>query len=328
MNKFVIGLLLLAPAGMLHAQQACERLMAFDTTVMRTNAAARYSVLSMVNQDNYEAMKQSAGLSVPGYFDGDYASFSQKRSRMESLFAASGGFEVGQGFYRHALSAAGAEAYATCIAQQGNKPIAAWISSRDSNSVLAVTVKSNATGSAVVDYTIDGTNQPITQPTPLPPGSNQMLLFHRDPAQPFLVVINATNRATQATDSTFVELPPLRRFESVSEEQPVNGTLMCAAGCQGNSAGCPIREPATLVAPTGFSLDRNTLRETDRTVLFGPGSKNFDIEWVESHRADGSLQSLQGNVRSCEGNSGDTQGATRVAYQVQALREYLREVAH
>ncbi len=328
MKKFALGLLLLGPAGMAHAQQACERLMAFDTTMVHSNAAARYSVLSLVNQENYEAMKQSAGLSIPGYFSGNYDDFSEKRSRLESMFAASGGFEVEEGFYRHALSPAGAQAYAVCVAQQGNKPIAAWISSKASNSVLAVTVRSGVTGSAIVDYTLDGTNAPLNQPVPLSAGSSQTLLFRRDPGQPFLVVINATNRATQATDSTFVELPPLRLFQTVTEEQAVSGSLMCAAGCQGNTAGCPIHEPTTLVAPSGFSLDRNTLREVGRTVRFGPGSKNLDIQWIENRRDDGSLQSLQGNVRSCEGNSGDTQGATDVAYQVQAVREYLREVTH
>lgn len=327
MKELAIGVLLLASASAAHAQQSCERLMAFDTTVVHNNAAAQYSVLSLVNQDNYEAMKQSAGLSIPGYFSGDFNSFSEKRSRLESMFQASGGFQVEQGFYRHALSAAGAEAYAVCVAQQGNKPIAAWISSKASDSVLAVTVKSGVTGSAVVDYTLDGTDHPLNKPIALPAGSSQTLLFKRNPSEPFLVVLNATNRATQATDSTFVELPPLRRFETVSEERPVTGTLMCAAGCQNNTAGCPIHEPTTLVAPTGFRLDRNTLRETGRAVRFGPGSKNLDIEWIEGRRDDGSLQSLHGNVRSCEGNSDDTQGATEVAYEVQALREYLREVS-
>ena len=305
---------------------SCERLMAFDTTVIQNNVAARYSVLSLINQQNYEAVKQNGSAKVPGYFDGNYESFSQKRSQLETLFAASGGISIEQGFYRHALSTAGAQAYAECVAKQGNKPIATWIANKDSEKVLAVTVKSGVTGNATVLYTVDGTSKPINAPIPLSAGSSQTLLFPRDPAMPFLIVVNATNQATQATDSAFVELPRIRNFKRDFEEQPASTTVMCAAGCHGNTAGCRIVESGKIIASTGFSLDRNTLREVGRRTRFGPGSKNLEIKWIEALRADGTLQSLEGQVQSCEGNSPHTQGATEIRFEAKAIREFLREV--
>ncbi|MEO8389840.1 MAG: hypothetical protein ABI893_07935 [Polaromonas sp.] len=329
MKKILFSVALaLSFGGALGQPDSCERLMAFDTTVVQNNIAARYSVLSLINQQNYESVKQSGSAAVPGYFDGSYDEFRQKRSQLESLFAASGGFSVEQGFYRHALSPAGAQAYAECVARQGNKPIAAWIANKDSESVLAVTVKSGVTGNAMVVFTVDGTAKPMNPPVPLSAGSSQTLLFARDPSKAFLVVVNATNQATQATDSAFVELPRIRNFQIASEEQTVKTVVMCAAGCQGNTAGCRIVESGKVVAPSGYNLERNTLREESRRTRFGPGSKNLDIKWVDAFRPDGSLQTIEGQVQSCEGNSPHTQGATEITFQAQAIRRFVREVTN
>lgn len=318
--------MVLVSAGATAQPDSCERLMVFDTTVIQNNIAARYSVLQMVNQQNYESIKQSGSANVPGYFTGNFEDFRQKRSQLESLFAASGGFTVEQGFYRHALSPAGAQAYAECVARQGGKPISAWIANKDSDSMVAVTVKNGTPGNSTVVFSVRGTSAPMNEPIPLSAGSNQTLLFPRDSAKPFFVVINAINPQTQATDSTIVELPRVRQFQMVSEEKLANATVMCAAGCQGNTAGCRIVEPGKLVAPAGYGLDRNTLREVGRKVRFGPGSKNLDVRWVEGNGPDGTLQSLDGQVQSCEGNSPHTQGATEITYEVRATRQFLREV--
>lgn len=325
--KFSVSLFLALATTLASAQpDSCERLMAFDTTVIQSNIAAQYSVLQLVNQQNYESIKQSGSANVPGYFDGSFDDFRKKRSSLESLFAASGGFTIEQGFYRHALSPVGAQAYAECVARQGNKPVSAWIANKDSNTVLAVTVKSGVTGNATVIYTVAGTNNPMNQPVPLSAGSSQTLLFQRDPTTPFLVVINATNQATQATDSAFVELPRLRSFELAMDERTDAAALMCAAGCQGNTAGCQLTEPAKFVAATGFAYDRNTLRQASNATRFGPGSTRLNVTWLEGRRADGTLQSLETQIVSCEGNSGNTQGATDYRYEMKATRQFVREV--
>ncbi|NYG33501.1 hypothetical protein [Sphaerotilus montanus] len=300
--------------------------MAFDTTVIQSNVAAKYSILSLINQQNYESVKQSGSATILGYFEGGFDEFKQKRSQLESLLFASGSFSLDQGFYRHALSSVGAQAYAECIARQGNKPIAAWIANKSADGIIAVTVKSGVTGNATVVYTVDGSAKPMNQPAPLSAGSSQTLLFARDPSKAFLIAVNAINQATQATDSAVIELPRMRNFEVASEEKIISTSLMCAAGCQGNTAGCRIMEPGKIVAPTGYAIDRNTLREVGRRTRFGPGSKNIYINWVDAFGSDGGIQSIDGQIQSCEGNSPHTQGATELTFEARAIRKFVREV--
>lgn len=45
------------------------------------------AIFSLVTQDNYATAKTQFGASVPGYFDGDYLNFSQKRDQMYSQYS-------------------------------------------------------------------------------------------------------------------------------------------------------------------------------------------------------------------------------------------------
>lgn len=105
----------------------CEKLVQFDTEALSTNIATLYSALQFVNAENYEQMKEESQATVPGYFDGTYDQFKQRRNKITSLFHQAGFASLQQDYYRHALSPAGAEAYARCIAEQSNKPLSVWI---------------------------------------------------------------------------------------------------------------------------------------------------------------------------------------------------------
>jgi len=66
-----------------HAQKdGCkEILMARTVTSTKTKLYSKLAWLNLVTSDNYEQMKKDYKALVPGYFDGSFSSFSQKRSQ-------------------------------------------------------------------------------------------------------------------------------------------------------------------------------------------------------------------------------------------------------
>lgn len=304
----------------------CENALKFDTTAFNSDFATRYSVLQRVNSSNYEEAKSSWGISVPEYFSGNFDQFSKKREKLQTLYQSSGSTELSQSYFQHALSTAGAEAYAECVRRVTNKPVSVWISNKNSADNVAITVKSGLTGNTNLKITVDGAT-PINAPKDLTSGSQQILIFQKDPKKSFLIAVTATNPQSGAVDSGFVELPATRTFrikkvEAIAAGQP---ELMCAAGGGGSTAGSQAKQDTRITAPSGYSLDKTSIKEISRRTA-GPGLASFRVNWTEQLRDDGSTANLQGQPVNCEGNSGHTQGHVFVRYEAIAFKEQLEEV--
>lgn len=326
LRAIFVALILSPTATLAQGTESCDKLIQFDSEVMTKDVAARYSALNLVNESNYEDIKKKAKATVPGYFDGSYDEFRTKRREFSFLFSTTSSLDIAESYYKHALSPAGAQAYSECIAQLSSKPIAAWVSNKSVTSKIAVTVKSNGKGSSVISYTVDGAT-PINEPKSLSAGSSQTLLFEKKPSEAFLIVINSTDPTNGSDDTTFVELPAQKRFEIRETVKSYTETLMCGAGCQGNSAGCLITRNLKFVAESGFSINPTTVKEVSRQTVGGPGLRSFAVNWIESRKDDGSIQTLEGQPHSCDGNSGHTQGILEVTYKVNATKPYLFDVS-
>jgi hypothetical protein len=241
------------------------------------------------------------------------------------MYKSSGSTELSQSYFQHALSTAGAEAYAQCLARVSNKPISVWISNKNLADKIAVTIKSGLTGNTNLKISVSGAI-PLNPPQDLTSGSQQTLIFERNPKNSFLLVVSSSNQQNSASDSDFVELPAIRNFQIKRTESKMTGqpTLMCAAGGNGSTVGSPGREDTKITAPSGFSMDGKSVKEVSRRIA-GPGLASFSVNWTQQVREDGSIASLTGQPVSCEGNSGHTQGHVFVTYEAVAYKDLLVE---
>lgn len=298
----------------------CEKLIQFNTNAISRDYATRFAALKFVNQDNYEEMKQKYGAEVPDYFSGSYDEFKTKRNQLTSLFVAAGYSSLQESYYQHSLSPEGAKAYAICMAEKSNKPIAAWIESITDDRI-AIGVRCGLRAGAEVTLNIFGA-QPINPPTPLGAGAVQFLLFEYNSKKDFIVIMNSVEGA----DGISIVLPKVRNFEIRKERKEISGTMTCGAGCHGNSSGCYQFTDVILAADPDFYLLPETLREINRRVLGGPGIRQVLFTWVED-KVGGQVRRLIGHPHSVDGQSGDTQGIIEIAWSVIAEKQYLVEMA-
>jgi hypothetical protein len=310
----------------------CEKLIQFDTVSMTSNLATMYSATRLVNQDNYEELKTKYAADVPGYFDGSYDDFKLKRSHLSELFMSAGFTGLQQAYMNHSLSATGAALYSQCLAQQGFKPISAWISSKTGKQ-LAVTVKASPAGGVTFDVIgatpvlsdVQRDEVKKNKGHKLSAGGSTILLFDSLPKNDFLAIFLAKVDKSNFTDATEVSLPALRRFEIRKEQKELTAVLMCGAGGKGNTAGNQIARDAVFVAADGYYLKPDTVQVVNENVVGGPGVKAYTIRWVNG-AAQGPVTRLVGHPYDVDGNNGDTQGIIEVTCKVVAEREYLVEV--
>jgi hypothetical protein len=303
----------------------CEKLIQFNTTAINRDFATQFSVLKFVNQDNYELLKQKYEASIPGYFSGSYDDFKQKRNQLTQLFIAAGFTSLQESYYHHGLSPEGAKAYSECVAKTTNEPIAAWIEAITESNVV-VGVRCGLGGDVTAHLSITGTNQPQNSPEPLKANSQDALVFDYDPRKDFTIAIKCTIEESGATSFRVISLPKTRRFEIQKERKEITGNMICGAGCQGNSTGCYMYTDVMLAADPDFYLLPETLIETSRRVIGGPGIKTVQFSWVEDKIGE-KVRRLIGHPYAVEGSSGHTQGIVEITWRVIAEREYLVEVA-
>lgn len=304
----------------------CDNLIQFDTQHVSNSLASMYSALQFVTMENYEQMKKDMSASVPGYFDGTYNEFKMKRNKLTSLFHQAGFTSLQQDYYRHTLSQAGAEAYARCVAEQSNKPLSAWIGAR-SEETLAVMVRCGLPGAVTMKVSVVGA-QPLGGQTDYEvPGSGVItILFQHNQKKSFLIGLNASIGAPlniSAADTIF--LPAIREFEIRTESKRIQSALQAGAGCQGNSAGCQISRELSFVADEGFSLDKSSIQRVSERVVFGPGIRAYEVQWIYDE-ADGVVRRAIGRPYNIDGNSGNTQGCLEVTYSIAQTREYVVEI--
>ncbi|MCX7360149.1 MAG: hypothetical protein NT015_18670 [Alphaproteobacteria bacterium] len=301
----------------------CSSVIQYDTTVLQTNYAAMLTVLNTVTQSNYQQSKQDLGASIPGYFDGSFSDFEQRRSELRSSFSQQQLTTFSQNLYQRLVSPQSARMYEYCM--RGTQNFSAWVSSTGiTNNRVAVTVRNNIPGTGRITYSVTGAS-PMNQPTALTSGSEETLYFNAPKNQDFFLVINARNG-----DASFsvppIELPAYIEYRRVAETRTVTGTGRCGAGCQGNTSGCQLHRDAVLAAPSGYTLSPSTRYLSSRTTVGGPGI-NIDPQWTwVSTPAGPTPNNMVGTPGVCDGMSPHTQGITDYQFSIEAVRYRMEQV--
>lgn len=302
----------------------CERLLAFDTTIITSNELSKWSVLELVDKSNYSEMQSSASAAIPGYFSGDYSDFELKRSSLRSLFAASGMTKVENGFYRHALSEAGALAYGECVARQSQSNVfAAWVVSKPGSSSVTIVIRNIVGGTSEVEVSFESA-QPTKPVEPIGAG-DRGVTFEHDPKSPFKVTINGKIAVIGKENAVTIELPPYRQFVSDPEHVWDVGTVRAHGGGNGSTTFSNGGQGFKLVAPAGWNYERHTLSEDgpQQVVSFG-GVFNLQQNWQFSPSEE-NIQSIEAYNIHCEGNAKTgSEGWQR--WKVRRVLPKLREV--
>lgn len=303
----------------------CTETLQYDTKIMERNVAAQMSVFNTINASNYSQMKTNLGASFPGYFGGTFDQFNEQRNQLNSQFSQSARSQISEKLYQRVVSATGARNYALCI--QAGAPLSAWVSSTGVlDNRIAVTVHNGQAGNSLMTYTVSGAT-PLNPPEPLSSGSDQTLFFTSPRSADFFLVINGRNAQTNASYTVPpIEMPAYVAYERKPEPREVSGTGRCGAGCQGNTSACPIRNPASLAAPAGFTLLPDTLRQTGRTTVPGTPGINIDPPWTWTKTPNDAPVVMTGTPGACDGASPHTQGAVDYQFSVQAVRYTLVKV--
>ncbi|MGC3985738.1 MAG: hypothetical protein QM777_14060 [Pseudorhodoferax sp.] len=300
----------------------CENLLTFDTTLVKTDFATQFAFLSSVTEQNYEDMKRDFSAFVPGYFDGSYSEFNQKRNVTTQLVSLSSSASFAQTYQKRSLSPGAAESYAKCLVENSRKLIGAWIS-HVSDDIIVVSVRTGATGTDKITVTAKPASLKI-DPITLLPGSVTAIPVDYDKRKDFLLVLNAKSENSGTEDSTVVEYPKRRSLEMKTEVTEVKGYIEAGAGFNGNSAANPHWLDADLLAPDGSYFKRETLTELSREKVWADGGlRNFVLEVTEGRDSSGRLVRLRLHPRDIDGTDGHRQGNVRIHYMVRAYRDYV-----
>lgn len=302
---------------------ACEDLIQFDVTAVTSNITNQYAMLQFVNQQNYEETKTNLGADFPDYFSGSYDEFKLRRNELTKLFIAAGYNNQQTSSYRRTLSAASADAYGKCLAENSRKPISAWIGEVSSDKI-AVTLRNGSREN--VKYEVVGAT-PLNSHGRLQDGGSQILMFAYDPNKDFMVAFNSIGDTSGDADTTLVELERIRHFEVRKSQKELIASFTCGAGCQRDQDGCRISTDAEFVADQDYYLLYDTRRVISTEVIGGsPGLMRYDLQWIVDSSAGPKPRRIIAHPANMHGNSGDTQGIIKVTCSIIAEREYIVEV--
>lgn len=298
----------------------CKDALTFDTEFLKTDYLAMSSVFSLITRDNYDEAKQKWGASVPGYFTGDFDSFSIKRSQLTEMFSESSLVATSGQHFRRALSPDAAKNYAACLAKDSSDPIVAWVESSDETSIQIKTL--NRMTDTTVHCSIVGGTQPTNKPSNLVTGAEEVLDFGWIPRNGVTVSINVKNVATDNTiKGVVVRVPPVIKFERRTETRAKSVVIRAGAGGQGSTAGSPLYGSGALVADLGFSIKSETLEQSPAS---GVGGLVPTIQWTPILSANRIVR-LEGQVTHAEADQGKDQRIVDYTYTVQTTRDYLVE---
>ncbi|MFT3721177.1 hypothetical protein [Pseudorhodoferax sp.] len=300
----------------------CENLLTFDTTLVKTDFATQFAFLSSVTEQNYEDMKKDFSAFVPGYFDGSYSEFNQKRNITTQLVSLSSSTSFVQSYQKRSLSPGAAESYARCLVDKSRKLIGAWIS-HVSEDVIVVSIRTGAAGEDKVTVTAHSPSLKM-DPMTLLPGRVTAIPVDYDKRKDFLLVLNAKSEKTGTQDAAVVEYPRRRSLVMKTEVTEIKGHIEAGAGFNGNTSANPHWLDADLLAPDGAYFKRETLTEVSREKVWALGGlRYFVLEITEGRDSSGRLVRLHLHPTSIDGTDGDHQGNVRIHYMVRAYRDYV-----
>lgn len=237
---FALTAFLLAGSNQLHSQQdACrDILLAKTIEVTKNTTISKLAWMRLIDQSNYSEHKESASAFVPGYFNGSYDSFSQKRQTLflqenydQSIFEAEQELRI-------FLRSDAIEGWKTCMSSK-NDPFKTWIEVIDEKSgIVAImwTPPPGLQGALDVTFFINGAKENI-EITELNVGTTRLLLTRKSNNSVIKGVINGViNNA--GSYSTNIYLPKISEellLPSPDEPTPI---VICSCkagdGLEGN----------------------------------------------------------------------------------------------
>lgn len=308
----------------------CEAALQFDTTVIEQNYLGRLAILNVVNSSNFEEAQKNYGAKIPGYFDGNFSEFSQKRAEFSQTLNVDQSIKSDSTYVQRVLSPAGAKAFADCLARTSGDPFVAWISSGQRSTSVAVSIRNGRAGNGGVKVTFDLPDyiKSFSSPFELSNGSTKTIIFQAPLDKPFLVILNAEDATTTAAYTVPpLEMAPYVQMVSKKEYATVRGVAVCGAGGHGSTAGNYAPTDVYLTAANGYRLLPDTLTITGRSVIGGPGLSRDPVFVWDKRPADTSFPTtMVGHPTQCEGNSGHTQGHTAYDFEVNSFREVVTKV--
>jgi hypothetical protein len=193
---------------------ACEPALAVrDIKWSESSRQTRLAWLRIINEVNYEQFKQSAKASVPGYFDGDYRSFNEKRR---------------SNFSKEKYQSDDFQAQQELAIVAPREAVAAW----------AECVKANSNDLFVYSRDVDARGATIAVNWRPPPGLQQLTNVR--------FRVNGIKRTHDITSARII--PVGENFFAVERlrlNEPIRGTISGMAGGRGVYSG-PIYIPAVM----------------------------------------------------------------------------------
>jgi hypothetical protein len=316
------------------AADNCASLLQVDVTKISTDLASLYVALSQVDQTNYDQAKSSWGAAVPDYFSGSFDDFKQKYNTLHTMFSQTDATSLSQDYYTRTLSPAGAQAYATCVCQTSNSPLIAWVSGSTSSSI-SIKVRCGASGIVHVDAIIGGAAPLAGPPTvqingqamyEFTAGSESVFLFPHKDTDDFALIINGVVKETQAPANAEVLLQRKRIFTTQTLSGIKTGTIRIGAGGFKNYMGNQLCDPCQIVADEGYALVPATIQQVSRTVIGGPGVRNWAYDTTPNKDTNGRIVSITISPKNVVGNDDNAQGIENVVYSVEQIKTVAVEV--
>lgn len=306
-----------APASAQISQ--CADTLKFDTRTLSQNLLARLSAVSQMTERTFEETKREGGLDLIDIFSGSFSAARQKSREYTSKLSEEQRLAISSEFVSHTLSPAGARAYAECVRGVTGAPLAAWIENTQVRNPVVVKVRLGDSWMAA-DVTVTGAGSAVAPVRLEGGGSETSFRFAHTPSEPFSVSVTARNPQTNQTRTVDLEQAGYRSLSVVKRYATDTGMVTCGAGCQGNTAGCPLATPFTFVAPDGDQYEEETLaaHPDQAVILGGPGVRfnNLTAGKAAGVDAEGRLVKLTVTPRNCEGNSAHTQGIVKFPYTI------------
>ncbi len=303
----------------------CAKALVMNEEYRTSDLASSYLRMSYFDRDSYDESSKKFAEEIFGLGALDYEKFSQRREKLRQMMIDSGVNMSSQSTIIRTLSSEAASAYSQCISQNSDGLISAWIDKVVDNTV-SVMLKTGFGGKANVEVTVAGDVMPNEGRVHLLQGNSQRTLtFNLPSKKDALITINATEKTIDFSSAVSLVLECSKRFELRHEIQLLTTTIEVGAGCHGSSSGCQIARMGSIIAPANFYLLPETFRFRERTIVGGPGVRDWSISKKETAR-NGEILRIDIFPHSVDGNDGHAQGIELITYECSARRDYVATI--
>lgn len=271
MNRISCGLLATFGISMVCSPVKANCLAALTPTeIGQTNDLAfEYAYLKTINENNYEEHRKSGNagaqiLDIPA--SASYDQFDQARREFSSRFDEKLKLQIKSSYVFNGVTAAGYEAYATCLRLTSNAPLAAWVE-KYNKQIIIVKVKSFLPSSYKATLNALGVT-PLNSIAPFSGSGEQEIAFARPQDDDFLVAFQLVGQDQAPFVGTTVELGAPINARVEHTEEVLHNPAHCGAGCHGSTTGCQNVQNVDITPKNGYQFAKDVnMNETGNTGI-------------------------------------------------------------